>query len=229
MAIKGIFFDAANVFYERTEPTNRIIRQWLTAHGYPHQLSEVHRARQRALLDQASGGHISPNVYWDSVLTLYGVNAAPERATLIEKILAHVHIVRAIPGGRETLISLKQRGFLLGIITDSIYPVAWKMRWLESVAVSDLIDMVTCSSALGVHKPDPAIYLHAVQRAKLAIAESAFVGHDTAELAGAQSVGLATVAVLYDPEARADYYAETLPDLLNVPIFRSSVEKGQMT
>jgi HAD superfamily hydrolase (TIGR01549 family) len=82
--------------------------------------------------------------------------------------------------------------------------------------------MVTCSTVLGAHKPEPAPYLAALQQAHLAPGEAAFVGHDAAELEGARRVGMTTVAVNHDPGAVADYYAGCLLDLLNVPIFADS-------
>ena len=221
MAIKGIFFDAADVFYERDERTASFVGQLLTERGYSNQLSAEEQACQQVLNHQANGGLVSPGTYWNEVLKMHGVDAPQERALMIEKIMSHANNIHAIPGGRETLVALKQRGFLLGIITDTIYPLEWKMGWLEQVGVAEFIDVVTCSSTLGVHKPDPAIYLNAVQKANLTAAESAFVGHDAGELEGARQVGLATVAVLYGPHAQADHYAETLPDLLNVPIFQA--------
>ena len=103
---------------------------------------------------------------------------------------------------RETVQALKQRGFVLSIITDTIYPLARKMRWLEKIGVAEFVDHVACSTELGVHKPDPAIYLGAVRQAGLTVDESAFVGHATDELAGARRVGMKTVAVFYGADAR---------------------------
>ena len=138
---------------------------------------------------------------------------------LVAKINAYSDQVQAIPGGREALAGLQQRGFVLGIVTDTIYPIGRKMRWLNQVGVAEFIDVVACSTVVGAHKPDPAIYLNALQQAHLRPDESAFVGHAADELEGARRAGLATVAVLYEPGSKADYYAESLIDLLNVPIF----------
>jgi HAD superfamily hydrolase (TIGR01662 family) len=104
-----------------------------------------------------------------------------------------------------------------------MYPIERKTRWLEKVGIAEFIDHITCSSALGIHKPDPAIYLDAMNQANLSPNESAFVGHAADELAGARRAGMATVAVNYDRDASADYHAETLPDLLNVPIFLTTL------
>ena len=39
---------------------------------------------------------------------------------------------------RETLQGLKQRNFLVGIVTDTMYPLEWKIRRLEKVGVQNL-------------------------------------------------------------------------------------------
>ena len=221
MAIKGILFDAADVFYRREESTSGVARRLLQAHGYSTGPSADDVARLGALLSRASEGRVSPEDYWSGFLKAHGVASPEERAEMVAPILAQSHRVEALPGARDTVSALKQRGFILGIVTDTMYPLEWKMGWLEKVGVAEFIDVVACSTVLGVHKPDPAIYLHALRQANLTVAEGAFVGHDAGEIEGARKVGLKTVAVLYDPHAQADYYAETLADLLNVPIFQN--------
>jgi FMN phosphatase YigB (HAD superfamily) len=219
MTIKGIFFDAADVLYARKESTATYAVRLLREHGYPAEMSAADAERRKALLHQASGGHISAEYYWDEVLRMYGVTAPDERAALHALIMAQPDDIYGLPGAREAVQALKGRGFVLSIITDTIYPLARKMCWLETIGVAEFVDHVACSTELGVHKPDPAIYLGALRQAGLTVEESAFVGHATDELTGARQVGLKTVAVFYGADAQADYYAESLPGLLDVPIF----------
>lgn len=226
MTIKGIFFDAADVLYTRKESTSSYAVRLLRERGYAGQLSAEDATRRKALVSRASDGHITPAAYWDEVLRMYGVVAADERAALREQIMAQPDDIYGLPGARETVQALKERGFILSVITDTIYPVARKMRWLEQIGVAEFIDHVACSTELGVHKPDPAIYLAALRQAGLTAAESAFVGHDTAELAGARAVGMKTVAVFYAADAQADYYADSLAGLVDVPIFKSASESS---
>jgi HAD superfamily hydrolase (TIGR01509 family) len=227
MSIKGIFFDAAGVLYGRPESTSIYVSTLLKDRGLIVEFSAQDRARHKALRSEANKGHLGPNEYWDQVLLMYGVTAPAERKVLLAKIDDYSDNVLPIPGGREALAGLKQRGFVLGIVTDTIYPIERKKRWLDAIGIIEFIDVLACSTALGAHKPEPAIYLNALQQAHLTPAESAFVGHATDELEGARRAGLATVAVHYDPGARADYYAESLADLLNVPIFQNSDTTGQ--
>jgi HAD superfamily hydrolase (TIGR01509 family) len=224
--IKGIFFDAADVFYRRPERTEVYVSGLLTQHGARSVLSQADQARQVALLAMASTGHVTPAAYWDQDLVMHGLDAPAQRERMVSQIIAYSDRVVAIPGGREAVAGLKQRGFVLGIVTDTIYPLERKMRWLAQVGVAEFIDVVACSSVLGTRKPAPAIYANALQQARLTPSEAAFVGHDAGELEGARKAGMATVAVNHDPDAMADYYAGSLMDLLKVPIFQLQHVKG---
>ncbi len=217
--IKGIFFDAADVFYARRESTMAYTVRLLRELGYPARMSSEDAARHKELRHRASGGHLGSDAYWDEVLRMHGVSEPTERARLAELVKAQADDVYALPGAAETVRSLKARGFIISIITDTVFPLARKMRWLTTIGIAAHIDHVACSTELGVNKPAPAIYLAALRQAGLTVAESAFVGHDTDELAGARRVGMQTVAVFNEPDAQADYYAASLPGLLDIPIF----------
>ncbi len=222
MSIKGVFFDAAGVLYRRPEPTERFVSRLLSAKGLPADLSAEGRARRELLLSQATAGRLTPDQYWDEVLLSYGLVDPEERRALGARIDAYADIVIPFPGAREALAGLKRRGFLLSIVTDTVYPLERKMRWLGQIGVAELVDVVACSTAVGLQKPDSAMYLYAVQQAHLTPAESAFVGHDAGEIEGARRAGLATVAVNYGPGAQADYYADSLLGLLDVPILATA-------
>lgn len=220
MTIRGIFFDAAGVLYYRPTSTDEYALNVLRERGFAQELRRVDLARHKALRSQANRGRLEPERYWDELLSMHGVQDPEVRKALVKAITDHSDQVLPVPGGREVLAALRRRGFVLGIVTDTIYPIEVKMRWLAQVGVDEFIDVVACSSELGAHKPEPALYLDAIHRAGLTPGESAFVGHDAGELEGARATGMATVAVNCAPETRADFYAESLPDLLNVPIFR---------
>jgi HAD superfamily hydrolase (TIGR01549 family) len=222
VAIRGIFFDAAGVFYRRPQPTDRYMQGLLREAGYPTELSAEDRMRQRTLRSRADSGQVDHDEYWAAVLEMHGVGDPEERGAMVAQIHTFSDNVSAIPGGREAVANLKKRGFIIGMITDTVYPIERKMQWLDKVGVAEFVDVVTCSTAIGAHKPRPEPYLAALREAHLSPDEAAFVGHDTDELAGAQRVGMTTVAVHYEPGAVADHYAESLLDLLNIPIFKEA-------
>jgi HAD superfamily hydrolase (TIGR01509 family) len=227
MTVRGILFDAAGVFYERPQSTREYVARLLAGLGGLMDIAAEDQVRQRHLRSEANRGHVGPDEYWDEVLAMAGVADSVKRRALVDEINDYSDQVLPIPGGREALAGLKRRGFVLGIVTDTIYPLERKMRWLEQVGVAELIDVVACSTVVGAHKPDPAIYLDALQQAGLGPDEAAFVGHDADELEGAARAGMVTVAVNHEPETQADYYARSLLDLLDVPIFTAPSQKGE--
>jgi putative hydrolase of the HAD superfamily len=167
----------------------------------------------------ASKGGTSHEAYWHQFLAFHGVGDNETRCKMIKQIVDFSNTVLPVEGCRESLLELKRRNYILGIISDTIYPLEWKMARLAKAGVADLIDIVACSTDLGMHKPDPAFYCYAVSQANLTVDQSAFVGHDIRELRGARRSGMLTVAVNYDKGAKADHYCNTMLELLSVPEF----------
>lgn len=227
--IKAIFFDAAGILYTRSVPTEKFALDLLQKKGFPTEISPDQHFQLLTLKTQASRGLIDHKTYWDHFLIMRGVLDSQLRKDFSSAFINFSNEVQPIPGVRESLMGLKQKGFLLGIITDTMYPVEWKMRRLEKVGVSELIDIVACSTDLGAHKPDPAVYLYALKQANLHKNESAFVGHLSIELNGAQRAGMITIAINHDPEAIADYYCNSISDLLDLPILQRVHEEATIS
>ncbi len=221
MMIKAIFFDAAGILYTRAGHTEEFALNLLQDGGFPKEVSSEYQQRQLLLRSQANKGALSHVDYWDQFLLMRGVRDSNQRKEYISIITNYSNNVQPTQGNKETLTELKLRGIILGIITDTIYPIEWKVRRLIKAGVAELIDIIACSTDLGVFKPDPAIYSYAVQQANLEHGETAFVGHLGIELQGAHHAGMITIAINdndNEAEVTADYYCKSLLDLLNLPI-----------
>jgi HAD superfamily hydrolase (TIGR01509 family) len=205
--------------YRRASPTVDFALGLLRVGGFSLEISSEDLTHLLVLRAQANQGQVNHEAYWDQYLLSHGVTEPFLRQTFITRIIEYSNDILPVPGAREALQGLKQRNYLLGIITDTMYPLEWKRQRLEKVGVAEYITVIACSTVIGVHKPDPGMYLNALQQAHLSPDESAFVGHLAIELHGAHNAGMVTVAVNYDPDAVADYYCTSILDLLNVPIF----------
>lgn len=221
--IKAIFFDAAGILYTRSGTTEEFAIKLLINEGYSPEIPAELMEKQLALRSQANEGTISHDVYWDQYLSMRNVTIPELRKTYTTAIVNYSNAIRPIPGAKEALLQLKQKGFPMGIITDTMYPLEWKMRRLEKAGVAEFIDFIACSTDLGAHKPDPAVYSYAIQQAKLTPAETAFVGHLGVELAGAHKAGMTTIAINHDEGAEADFYCNSLLDLPALPIFEKGI------
>jgi len=112
--------------------------------------------------------------------------------------------LRLRTGARETLTKLRERGLGVGLITvcSEDVPTAW-----PDTELAGLFDAETFSSACGLIKPDPEIYLTTLAALGVEPAEALFVGDGANdELGGAQRVGM--TPVLFVPEGRDPHWPE---------------------
>jgi FMN phosphatase YigB (HAD superfamily) len=220
--IKAIFFDAAGILYTRTGHTEDFALKLLQEMGFDTALSPDQKEVQLAIHSKANQGIITHETYWDQFLLMRNVIEPDQRKNIINQITIYTNDVLQVTGAAQTLMKLKNRGLILGIITDTIYPLEWKIRRLEKAGVSEFIDIISCSSELGAHKPDPAVYNYALQQANIKPEEAAFVGHMGIELSGAHQVGMITIAIDHDDGAIADFYCNSLLDLPNLLVFQKN-------
>jgi len=217
--IKAIFFDAAGILYTRSGTTEEFAIKYLIEKGFSPEISPELMEKQLDLRSQANEGSISHDVYWDEYLSMRNVTDVEKRKEYTTEIVNYSNAIQPMPGAKEALTELKRKGFPMGIITDTMYPLEWKMRRLEKAGVAEFIDIVACSTDLGAHKPDPAVYSYAIQQANLSPEETAFVGHLGIELDGAHKAGMVTIAINYDEGTEADFYCNSLLDLPALSIF----------
>jgi putative hydrolase of the HAD superfamily len=103
--------------------------------------------------------------------------------------------LRLRAGARDVVERLRARGVKLGLITvcSEEVPAAW-----PETELAGLFDAETFSSACGLIKPDPEIYLETVRALGVEPGEAIFVGDGANdELGGAARVGM--TPVLYVP------------------------------
>jgi FMN phosphatase YigB (HAD superfamily) len=105
-----------------------------------------------------------------------------------------------IPGARQTVLKLRERGYRVAVVSNSDGTVA---EALEIAGFGGLFELVIDSSDVGISKPDPAIFDVALGRLAVSPAQAWYVGdshyHD---MGGARAAGLAA-GVLVDPLAIA--------------------------
>lgn len=214
---RALFFDACDVLYFRPRAQRHArLRAFLERLGLPSSNDSI-RAAAAPVAEPARTGAISCNAYYDAILAACGVADAALLAEGRAAMAADHADVTLHDGVIPTLHALRERGFALGVITDSVSPATEKLRWLHGRGLDIPWDAFADSCDLGVCKPDPRIYRAALDACAAAASASAFVGHKTSELVGARAVGMTTVAVYSDPDAVADYYIGQFAELLTLP------------
>jgi HAD superfamily hydrolase (TIGR01549 family) len=95
-----------------------------------------------------------------------------------------------------TLATLQQRGFLLGVATNRRWGGKLFRDDLQTLGLLDYLDRraIAVSADLGVRKPHPALFLHALSGVGVAPEEAAMVGDSLRkDILGAQALGMITV------------------------------------
>jgi putative hydrolase of the HAD superfamily len=213
--IRALLFDAGDILYFRPHRDHKLA-------AYLNELAlsteDAHAEEKKSIIDQAYQGQINQDQYREAILRMYGITQ-PEQIERGKQILAEDdNNVHFFEGVQKTLIALKDKGYLLGIVTDTAMPLHVKLSWFERGGFGHVWDAITSSKELGIRKPNPQIYQAALQQLGLQPSQAVFVGHSALELDGARAVGIKTVAFNYEEGAIADYYIVHFADILKLPI-----------
>jgi putative hydrolase of the HAD superfamily len=125
-------------------------------------------------------------------------SAALDLPALEHALLASLHFT-AFDDAAPTLEALRARGVRLIVVSNwdvSLYEV------LARVGLGHLLDGVLTSAEVGVRKPDPAIFHHALELAGVAAATARHVGDSLLEdVQGARAAGIEPVLIARDGES----------------------------
>jgi putative hydrolase of the HAD superfamily len=140
-----------------------------------------------------------------------GVAVDPTRIAKADKIKHHQveAYLRIVPESEGALIRVRRAGLLVGLISNG--PPETAGVW-PSTAWAPLVDQAVFSAAVGMLKPDPAIYMHACELLGVAPERCLYVGDGgSRELTGATGVGMDAVLVRGNVENNG-FYADQLDD-----------------
>jgi putative hydrolase of the HAD superfamily len=220
--IRAVIFDAGDILYYRVNAGSKFA-MFLNELGLPNQ--EFPLEKRTALRNLAYQGLINYTQYQEAILDFYGVTQ-PEQVARGKQILdEEANNVQFFDGVRETLLSLKSAGFLLGIITDTALPVHVKLNWFERGGFGNVWDSIISSKEMGIRKPNPAIYQIALQQLGVPADQAIFVGHKSSELDGAKAVGMNTIAFNCEEGASADFLIAHFADLLKISLLKKTKAK----
>lgn len=114
--------------------------------------------------------------------------------TIFESLRIRIPNSRGLfPDILPTLKELQQRGFLLGVVTNRNHGGPLFLEDMHTMGLLDYfaVPHVAISADLGIRKPDPAIFMHALNALNVAPEEAAMVGDSLrADIVGAQNLGI---------------------------------------
>lgn len=115
-----------------------------------------------------------------------------------------------VPGVREVLELLRQRGLRIGVLSNTLPNVA---ATLQAVGIDDLVDVALSTCVLGVHKPEPRAFLLAAEALGVKPEAVVFVDDRIENIEAARRVGMH--AYLIDHSQQLEGALSTLGELLD--------------
>ncbi len=113
-------------------------------------------------------------------------------------------------GAKETLASLREAGFKLGLISNATATTAFIV---QPLGLRERLDLLVFSYEAKAAKPDLAIFDLALRRAGCRASEAIFIGDGAnRELDGAREAGLATLCMDHPLKAESFRHRDGLPD-----------------
>jgi len=219
--LSAFFFDAEGILYYRRD-RRRKLKAFLHDLGLDPDDTPIEKVE--VLKHRAYRGLIGQDECREAILRLYGVTE-PEHIERGKRIMDEEgRSVHFFKGVRETLNSLKAMGYMLGVITDSAFPVHVKISWFERGGFGHVWDSIVSSNELGIRKPDPGIFQASLKQLGLTSNQAVFVGHKASELEGAKAVGMRTIAFKCEEPVTADFRVDEFSDLLRVPLVAQSTK-----
>lgn len=158
-------------------------------------------------------------------LTELGLDAAQIDVTAVMRAydLQPMPGVTVFDDTHEVLAQLRQRGYKVGLITNSMMPMWMRDVELRAYGMIDAFDMRMTAGDIGYLKPHPAIYHHALNELGVTPETAVFVGDRPAhDIVGANDAGL--ISVLMSPPhlnrdlngAQPDHIITYLSELLTI-------------
>lgn len=240
--IRAVIFDMGGTLLRFVRPGNgtwreletpgiRGIYQYLVEQGHPvtsqeEEFVEAMFTRLAEGWERATGGHINLRA-----LDWIAATAADHALTLDELALREAVHRYARPlrvglstttGAVETLATLRGRGYRIGLISNTIWPAELHLEDLDALGALTHLEHTIFSGDLGLWKPNPAVFQHALDALGVSPSQAVFVGDSPREdILGAQGIGMRAVWIRsrefplgnVQPDAVIDAPPELLPIL----------------
>lgn len=199
--------------------------QYLTRSGTKVSEESI-RAKLRALDDRMNVATKYNRDAWWPVL-LEEIDEDKKISRSLVKELTHLYWAtyagasEPYPDAESTLVYLKDKGYKLGLVTDTDGRKGWKNRRIKRFRFAGFFDtIVICGEDTPHTKPDPESFLLAASKLGLRASECVFVGDKPfTDIKGANAAGMRTILLKrrdWSIGERADFSINSLAELPRV-------------
>lgn len=187
--IKAVLFDFDETLQDRTLAFEGYMDSFLDEFC-PDISTDEREKRKQDMRTTGNGGYVN-RVEWCSLLCeMWGWKDAPpaeELAYHYDKTFGDHNVI--FENSAPLLKELKRRGYIVGVITNG--PSMLQNHKMDTSSLRPYCDIVVVSGDVGVHKPDPALFIYTAEKLGLSPDECVYVGdHPVNDIKGALDAGM---------------------------------------
>ena len=231
--VDTVLFDLDDTLHGDTDAYRRAARKVAGEVAASHAIDaaalfEVYVASARAFWKRLSVDHLAMaftdvrSQIWEEALAQVGIHDGELAVQCTERYTEYrAGFLTLLPGARELLEALRERGCKLGIVSNGF--ASTHHRKIDVLGLRPLVDAIFLADEMGMVKPDPRCFTFACRTLGSEPRRTAMVGdrYDR-DVIGAHAAGLFSVlfdlhAIPVPPEAPTpDAVVKTLPEVLGV-------------
>lgn len=190
--IKAVLFDFDETLQDRTLAFEGYMDTFLDA--YRPNLSAQEREQCKTDMRQTgNGGYVDREKWCAQLVKMWCWQEAPpakELAWHYDRTFGDCNVIfeDTVP----MLKALREKGILTGVITNG--PSYLQNHKMDTSGLRPLLDIVVVSGDVGVHKPDPQLFLYTAEKLAVKPAECIYVGdHPVNDIQGALAAGMQVI------------------------------------
>ena len=186
--IKAVLFDLDGTLLDRDQSLQRFVNdQYERLYEFLSHIPKEQYVSRFIQLDKR--GYVWKDKVYQQLIDEFTITSVTWEALLQDYLNEFKHHCVGFPHIHEMLEGLKKNGFALGMITNGYGQ--FQMDNINALNIEKYFDVILVSEWERIKKPDPQIFINALQKLYVEPSESIFIGdHPENDVKAAQNVGM---------------------------------------
>lgn len=139
-----------------------------------------------------NNGSVWKDIVYDQLIKDFNIKGYDTNELLQSYINNFNKFSTAFENAQKTIQNLHAQGYTLGLVSNGKTP--FQEHNFYALGITDYFSTIVISEAIGLRKPDPAIYLYACTQLDCSPSDCIFIGDNPiADIEGAKKVGMQTI------------------------------------
>ncbi|MEK4386321.1 HAD family hydrolase [Solibacillus sp. FSL W7-1464] len=186
--LKAVLFDLDGTLLDRDQSVELFMnRQYERLYEFlSHIPKEQYTSR---FIELDNHGYVWKDKVYQQLIREFHIPSVTWEALLQDYVEDFKHHCAGFPHIHEMLQELKNNGIALGMITNGYGQ--FQMDNIKALDIEKYFDVILVSEWEGIKKPDPRIFMNALEKLNVEPSESVFIGdHPENDVKAAQNVGM---------------------------------------